>query len=125
MIFSSFFHVIYVNNKATLFATRKAAEDGPSLIKSHLLRFGLIMHSGTIEKRFKTEVMHVPARQKISSAEDVKDLVLDDGSIIHFCSKFTYLGSIFTLDLDDSEDVQNRRNKGGFSLWFDACSDFY
>ena len=55
--------------------------------------------------------MHFPAKQKTSSAEDVRDLVLDDGSILHFCPKFTYLGSIFTLDLDDSEDVQNRLNK--------------
>ena len=107
----SFARSTYVNDKAALYETRKAAKDGLSLIKSHLFRFGLIMHSGTIDKRSKTEVMHVPAKQKISSAEDVKDLILDDGSILHFCPKFTYLGSIFTPDLDDTEDIQNRLNK--------------
>ena len=60
----SFARSIYVDDKAALYETRKAAEDGLSLIKSHLLRFGLIMHSGTIDKRSKTEVIHVLAERK-------------------------------------------------------------
>ena len=102
-----FSHSIYVDNKAGLFATRKAARDGLSLIKSHLLRFYLLIHTRTIEKRSKTEAMHVLAKQRTSSAKNIQDLTLDDGSIIQFCLEFMYLGSVFTLDLDDSEDVQN------------------
>ena len=46
--------------------------------KKHLLRFGLIMHTGTTEKRSKTECMHVPAKQGQSTVEDTTDLALDD-----------------------------------------------
>ena len=107
----SFARSIYVDDKAALYETRQAAVDGISLIKRHLLRFGLKMHSGTADKRSKTEAMHFPAKQTTSTAEDVRDLILDDGSIIHFCTQFTYLGSLFTPNLDDSEDVQKRINK--------------
>ena len=55
--------------------------------------------------------MHVPVKQRQSTVEDTTDLVLDDGSIIHFCFKFCYLGTVFTPDLSDLADVANRLNK--------------
>ena len=92
---------IYVDNKAVLVDTRQGSVDGGSLLKKYLLCFGLIMRTGTTEKRSKMECMHMPAKQIQSTAEDTTDLVLDDGFIIHFCSKF----------LSDSADITNRLNK--------------
>jgi hypothetical protein len=43
--------------------------------------------------------MYFPTRHCVGSAEDIVNVVLDDGSIVHFCNRFKYLGSIFILDL--------------------------
>ena len=45
---------IYVDDEAVLADTRQGSVDSGSLLKKHLLRFGLIMHTGTTEKRSKT-----------------------------------------------------------------------
>ena len=76
----------------------------------------LLMHSGIEEKRSKTEVMHFPTRHLLSSDKDTENLVLDNGSIVHFCTKFKYLGSIFTPDLTDFADINNRIQKASFAL---------
>ena len=102
---------IYVDDKALLAASRHQAEEDTLFLRSHLLRWGLTMHTGTPTKRSKTEFTHFPAKGKISRPEDNYDLVLSDGSLISSCTKFTYLGSIFTQDLTDDCDIQNRLNK--------------
>ena len=53
----------------------------------HFLSFGLSMHAGTIKKRREAEVVHFPEKLKSSTAKDVQ-LVLDDGSIVHFTKQF-------------------------------------
>ena len=60
--------------------------------------------------------MHFPACHLQSTDEDTENLVLDDGSIVHFCTKFKYLGSIFTPDLTDFADINNRIQKASFAF---------
>ena len=102
---------IYMDDKALLSDSHQNSVESSSLLKAHLLRFGLTMHTGTPEKRSKTEAMHFPAKGKISLPVDTADLVLSDGSLISFCQKFVYLGSVFTPDLSDDLNIQNRLNK--------------
>ena len=60
--------------------------------------------------------MHFPAKGKIYVPADFSDLVLSDGSLVSFCSKFTYLCSVFTQNLSDDFDVQNWLNKAKLAI---------
>jgi hypothetical protein len=55
-------------------------------------------------------VLHIPRPGKISQPEETKDIDLDNNKYFSFCNQFKYLGSIFTNNLNDSEDI-NRRIK--------------
>ena len=55
--------------------------------------------------------MHIPGAGEESTASDIEDIFLDDDKYISSCSKFAYLGSIYTPSLKCSTDVKNRINK--------------
>ena len=74
------------------------------------------MHTGSEDNLSKTEVMHFPAQHCVSSIEDIVNPVLDDGSIVHFCTKFKYLGSIFTPDLTEFYNLSNRIQKAYYTF---------
>ena len=55
------FCMLYVDNGAFAFETRREMEIGANLIHKHFARFGLEMHVGTKSKKSKTECVFFPA----------------------------------------------------------------
>jgi hypothetical protein len=77
----------------------------------HFKRFGLTVHSGNkrINEPSKTEVMHVPRPNQQSTVDDTKDIMINEDHFFTYCTKFKYLlGTTFTPELNDSNDVQSR-----------------
>ena len=73
------------------------------------------MHLGTSSLRSKTEAMFIPSTLKASQHPDFcqpEPLSLNHGTnLIHFTSKFKYLGSIITPSLDDEAEIKHRISK--------------
>ena len=55
---------LYADDSAFILPSRDDAKRTANLVKTHLQRFGLQMHTGTDKKKSKTEVLHVPAKGK-------------------------------------------------------------
>ena len=75
-----------------------------------LEKFGLQMHTGTQDKKSKTEILHIPRRTS-TTPTDTSPIILSDGTRITFCNRFTYLGSIITSTLSDEDDINHRITK--------------
>ena len=54
------FYLLYVDNGAFLFRSRKDLIAGTRLIYHHFRRFGLLMHIGRGNQKSKSECMHFP-----------------------------------------------------------------
>jgi hypothetical protein len=99
-----------VDDAAFLLLNREDVEKASKLIIEHFSRFGLTVHCGDHNKdeASKTEAMHVPKPGKKSTPEETANIELDNNKYFSFCTKFKYLGSMFTNDLNDSEDINKR-----------------
>jgi hypothetical protein len=77
---------------------------------SHFKRFGLTVHSGgkRENKPSKTEAMHIPRPNQQSTVEDTKDIMIDEDGFFGYCTRLKYLGTAFTPELNNSNDVQLR-----------------
>jgi hypothetical protein len=106
----SFWKSYYVDDAAFLFLNRKDIEQASKLIMSHFKRFGLTVHSGSKrnDKPSKTEAMYIPKPCQQPTVEDTKEIMLDEDRFFAYCTKFKYLGTSFTPELNDSNDVQAR-----------------
>jgi hypothetical protein len=106
----SFWKSYYVDDAAFLFMNRENVERASRLIMSHFKRFGLTVHSGNkaTEESSKTEAMHIPRPYQQSTDEDTKDIMLEGDRFFAYCTKFKYLGTTFTPELNDSNDIQLR-----------------
>ena len=102
---------LYADDSAFILPSRDDAKRTANLVKTHLQRFGLQMHTGTDQKKSKTEVLHVPAKGEKSTPSDIQPIILTDNSQITFTSEFTYLGSIIASSLSDDKDVLHRITK--------------
>jgi exonuclease III len=106
----SFWKSYYVDDAAFLFLNRENIERASKLIMKHFKRFGLTVHSGNkrTNENSKTEAMHIPRPCQQSTVDDTKEIMLDDSRFFAYCTKFKYLGTTFTPELNDSNDVQLR-----------------
>jgi hypothetical protein len=77
---------------------------------SHFKRFGLTVHSGNkrTSEPSKTEAMHIPRPYQHSTVENTKEIELGEDRFFAYCTKFKYLGTTFTPELSNSNDVQLR-----------------
>lgn len=106
---------LYADDAGTAFLTRADLECGARLLKSHLLRFGLVMHcgraddEGNVVATSKTEAMFFPAAGTTPTDDDLAPLRVDDHyGIVTFTHRFRYLGSVLTSSLTDDEEVARR-----------------
>jgi hypothetical protein len=106
----SFFKSYYVDDTAFILLNRRELVAASKLIVSHFRRFGLTIHTGVKSKNegSKTEAIHFPRRDQVSSAADTEDIEIDDDRFMSFCTKFKYLGTYFVPNLSDMEDITER-----------------
>ena len=102
---------LYVDDSAFILPTREDATKTADLTLNHLKRFGLQMHTGTSNKKSKTEVLFIPRRNDTSNSTDLSPIILSNGTQITFTTQFTYLGSVITSTLSDDIDINQRISK--------------
>jgi hypothetical protein len=70
-------------------------------------RFGLLMHIGKDGGKSKTEALYIPPPGTEASCTDKDKVFIDntDQGYVTFNRRFTYLGSIITEDLGDSDEI--------------------
>jgi hypothetical protein len=108
----------FADDLALIFLSMADLVNGSKHVRDCFLQFGLKIHvgirGGDIDGKdtdSKTLAMHFPKiqdRKHIPQVPQPKDYDLGDGTYIPFCSKFKYLGSILTPDLDDTTEIQRR-----------------
>jgi Reverse transcriptase (RNA-dependent DNA polymerase) len=105
-----FWKSYYVDDAAFLFLNRKDIEEASKLLLQHFDRFGYTVHCDdrNNNEKSKTEVMHIPKPGTKSHPEAINDINIDNNKHFSFCNQFNYLGSIFTNNLNDSEDIDRR-----------------
>ena len=104
-----------------MFASREGMINGTSLLRTHLQRFGMLMHVGsrateTSEgSKSKTEAVFFPSRTasivEIQSNSADFDLLCESGGFITFTNEIRYLGTIISSDLRDCPDIDQRINQ--------------
>jgi hypothetical protein len=106
----SFWKSYYVDDAAFLFLNRENIVRASKLIMSHFKRFGLTVHSGSKrdDEPSKTEAMYIPRPCQQPTVDDTKEIMIDEDRFFAYCTKFKYLGTTFTPELNDSNDVQTR-----------------
>ena len=71
---------MYADDSAFILPTREDANQTSNLVKPHLERFGLQMHTGTDKKKSKTEILHIPETISGSQPSDIQPIILTDES---------------------------------------------
>ena len=104
---------LYVDDSAFILPIQEDTTRTANLTLNHLKRFGLQMHTGTVNKKSKTEVLYVPKRVKSISKDntelpDLSPIILTNDTQITYTDRFTYLGSVITSDLSDDCDINLR-----------------
>ena len=68
------------------------------------------MHAGNKNEKTtsKTEAMYFPKPREKADPENTADIQINEDQHFSYCTKFKYLGSIFTLDLKENEDINKR-----------------
>jgi hypothetical protein len=106
----SFWKAYYVDDAAFLFLNSENIERASKLIMKHFKRFGLTVHSGDkrTNESSKTEAMHIPKPNEQSTVDDTKEIMIGNERFFGYCTEFKYLGTTFTPELNDTNDVQLR-----------------
>ena len=124
----SLFKILYVDDGAFMFESKKDMVRGANVVKAHFARFGLIMHHGTEKAGSKTEAIYFPPalNSPVSDGssdesrtegldgfeDDEANFDLKTGGYISYTKEFKYLGSIITQDLRDNTEIEGRIKKG-------------
>ena len=129
-----FWRSLYADDGAFIYASRDEMIRGTSLLHTHFKRFGMLMHTGTIEtatckgSKSKTEAMYFPSvstirdHMRICKESDdpcsLEQFTADkwadfsllgvEGEYISFTNQFCYLGTIISSDLSDDADISRR-----------------
>ena len=53
-------------------------------------------------------MLHQPRPHQQSTIDDMREIMLDKNRFFAYCTKFKYLGTTFTPELNGSNDVQSR-----------------
>ena len=108
----------YADDTGMAFCSRAdVVEQAPKLL-DHFEAWGMEIHSGTVSKASKTEVLFCAAppqcytdRATYDNA-DLSDITLPRGRHLPVVDRFSYLGDIIARDGSDALAVDARRNKG-------------
>lgn len=131
----SFNNVLFVDDAACIFGTRKRAEEAAREIYLHMRRFGLLMHVGMRDEsgkrltKSKTEAMFIPANKPENGESPVpSDLHFGDNHYVAYTKTFKYLGSQISDDLTDHADIKHRirsaKNQlGAMKKFFGSTAD--
>jgi hypothetical protein len=108
----------FADDLALIFLSLNDLIQGTKHARDCFLQFGLQIHVGKRgggtdgnDSESKTLAMHFPKhedRKHIPQILQTGSYNLENGTFIPFCSKFKYLGSILTPDLDDSTEIERR-----------------
>jgi len=104
----SFPYSVYADDTALVFASRADLVRATGALRTHFKRWGLSIHVGTSTKKSKTECMVVPRPRTDYADYDTSDIVLADGTYIHFTRSFRYLGVVLSSSINDEADVDSR-----------------
>ena len=110
-----------LDDMAVIFTNRQDVDKGMKLSVRHFRRFGLSIHTGTLDaegnlvKKSKTEILYIPPKHQrkmeyTSFVEQTVDVMIGGGRFMSFCDKFKYLGSWITYDLSDDFDIYQNRD---------------
>ena len=90
-------------------------QPGTKHVRDCFLLFGLKIHIGVRgggkdgkDSESKTVAMVVPNVQDRKDVPHTDSYDLDDETFVPFCTKFKYLGSIITSDLDETTEIERR-----------------
>eukprot|EP00978_Attheya_sp_CCMP212_P042475 scaffold259533_cov35-Attheya_sp.AAC.1 len=86
------FYVLYVDDGAMLFTSRKDLVTGMETIYKNFARFGLQMHIGRGPKKSKSECMYFAANPNNPKSTETGPIAVTDGQV-EFTDSFKYLGS--------------------------------
>ena len=112
---------LFADDAAFIFLSRVDLETGIKFIDEYFTKFGLKVHLGTRkatgkDEKSKTEFMHIPKRGCTSSEADIADIAVGENRFISYCTKFKYLGSWISNDLDDKWDFEARIKMGEYAF---------
>ena len=119
----------YADDTAALFVSREAIAKYSPLLVKHFARFGL--HMGDIrkpKKKSKTECLFVAAPPSAYTdpatfdGADLSNIDLGEGFYFPIVFLFCYLGSVFTSDGKDDEDVKARIDAAGGAFGIVSCT---
>jgi hypothetical protein len=109
---------LLADDLALIFLTMVDLIHGTKHVRDCFLLFGLKIHIGVrgggkdgTDSESKSLAMHVP---KIEDRKNMSQIIqpgsydLEDGTFVPFCTKFKYLGSTITCDLDDTTEIKRR-----------------
>ena len=110
-------NLLYVDDGAFVCTTLESLTSLTQALFSHLAKFGLKMHVGTVTETSKSVAMYFPATLK--EAQDLNktksllpDIKLNNNTNqIHFVQNFKYLGSIISNDLKEDTEIKARIKK--------------
>jgi hypothetical protein len=107
---------LLADDLALIFLTMVDLIHGTKHVRDCFLLFGLKIHIGVrgggkdgTDSESKSLAMHVP---KIEDRKNMSQIIqpgsydLEDGTFVPFCTKFKYLGSTITCDLDDTTEIK-------------------
>ena len=108
-IFFKFWSSLYADDAGLVVGSRQELEQCVPVLHTHLKRFGLLMHVGSVVKKSKTEAMFCPRPGQAYEDANTSDVAADDvGGIVSFTKLFKYLGSQIDSSLRDDSDVLGR-----------------
>jgi len=88
---------LYMDGGTFILPTRDDMTKTVNLALTHFKKFRLQIHTGTTEKKLKTEVLHIPKRGTESTTDDTAPIILSDGTRITFNSSLTIYHLLFAL----------------------------
>jgi len=105
----------YADDTAVVFTSRQDTEIGVNELISHFQKFGMEIHTGSINKNSKSEILYVPALPHASINSNSNPphfpqnpVVCPNNTFIPIVDAFKYLGSFLNSTLSDHKDVLAR-----------------
>ena len=104
---------ILADDLGLIFLSMLDLQNGSKHVRNCFLLFGLKIHIGVRgggkdgkDSESKTFAMLIPKLQDRKHLPQPESYDLDDETFVPFCTKFKYLGSTITCDLDDTTEIE-------------------
>lgn len=106
---------ILADDLGIIFLSMLDLQNGTQHVRNCFLLFGLKIHIGVRgggkdgkDSESKTFAMLIPKSQDRQNKPQPESYDLGEGTFVPFCTKFKYLGSTITYDLDDTTEIERR-----------------